>query len=234
MTTERDDGHGLIGPRNRERQLLASLTPEARERLSRRFWAKVDKGAGGSCWEWTASVAGGGYGQFSVSLDRARCNLVAHRLAYALIVGDIPTGLVLDHLPFCRNRRCVNPGHLEPVTDEENKRRGLHGDLKPAVCPNGHPRTKGNTHVRPNGRSGCVVCMRALNKARHAPQNRDETNRNQRRRRAANRPEVNRKQRAYRAANRDEANRKQRERRKKKATNNIVSLDSASESTDGE
>jgi hypothetical protein len=46
----------------------------------------------------------------------------AHRFAYELLVGPIPEGLVIDHL--CRNRRCVNPAHLEPVTAEENWRRG--------------------------------------------------------------------------------------------------------------
>jgi hypothetical protein len=45
-----------------------------------------------------------------------------HRFAYELLVGPIPAGLVLDHL--CRNRLCVNPNHLEPVTNSENPRRG--------------------------------------------------------------------------------------------------------------
>ena len=50
-----------------------------------------------------------------------------HRVAYEELVGPIPDGLVLDHL--CRNRRCCNPEHLEPVTDGENTRRGNHTKL---------------------------------------------------------------------------------------------------------
>jgi hypothetical protein len=46
----------------------------------------------------------------------------AHRFAYLEFVGPIPDGLVLDHL--CRNKKCVNPDHLEPVTNAENLRRG--------------------------------------------------------------------------------------------------------------
>lgn len=47
---------------------------------------------------------------------------MAHRLIYTMLIGEIPEGMVLDHL--CRNRRCVNPHHLEPVTVKENTHRG--------------------------------------------------------------------------------------------------------------
>jgi hypothetical protein len=47
---------------------------------------------------------------------------VAHRLIYELLVGPIPLGHILDHL--CRNRNCVNPEHLEPVTHQVNTHRG--------------------------------------------------------------------------------------------------------------
>lgn len=47
----------------------------------------------------------------------------AHRVAYEHFIGPIPDGLTLDHL--CRNRACINPAHLEPVTSLENIRRGV-------------------------------------------------------------------------------------------------------------
>lgn len=91
------------------------------------FWAKVDKHGPvpahrpdlGPCWVWTAARHGKGYGMFSV--DRKR-KVRAHRFAYEMMVGPIPEGLDLDHL--CRNRACVNPEHLEPVTRSVNLKRG--------------------------------------------------------------------------------------------------------------
>src|SRR5213593_4533327 len=77
------------------------------------FWAKVNK-AEGSCWRWTGSQRRGGYGRVRIGGR----DFVAHRVAYELTIGPIPDGLQLDHL--CRNRLCVRPAHLEPVTGQVN------------------------------------------------------------------------------------------------------------------
>lgn len=75
---------------------------------------KVSPEPNTGCWLWLAGVNRSGYGHFSVK----SVSKLAHRAAYELFVGKIPRGLGLDHL--CRVRSCVNPAHLEPVTQKEN------------------------------------------------------------------------------------------------------------------
>jgi len=78
-----------------------------------RFWAKVRKTD--TCWIWTAANNGRkGYGVFYPAAGK----IYAHRWAYVDTYGEIPSGLVVDHL--CCNVRCVNPDHLEAVTNREN------------------------------------------------------------------------------------------------------------------
>jgi hypothetical protein len=70
------------------------------------------------CWVWQRSLTPQGYGQLWVDNK----HWIAHRYFYTLHRGAIPDGRPLDHL--CRNRVCVNPEHLEPVTPEQNVHRG--------------------------------------------------------------------------------------------------------------
>lgn len=120
--------------------------------LPPRIWQKVTVSPSG-CWEWTASCDTGGYGHVRWEGQVRPC----HRLFYEALVGQIPDGLTLDHL--CRNRRCVHPLHLEPVTLAENIAR-----RKLSICPNGHEYTPENTSYR-ESRPGqisrsCVSCQR--------------------------------------------------------------------------
>lgn len=81
-----------------------------------RFWEKVD--ASGECWLWTAATWPSGYGQFNLGTDSGYRNIAAHHFSYTDMVGPIPDELELDHT--CRNRLCVRPSHLRPVTRKQN------------------------------------------------------------------------------------------------------------------
>lgn len=120
-----------------------------------RFWRKVNKTE--SCWEWSGGKSPAGYGTFSI---RDTDPLYAHRVAYEALVGPIPSGLDLDHL--CRNRGCVNPAHLEPVTRKVNILRGesiMAKNARKTHCRRGHEFTPENTRIRANGRN-CRACDR--------------------------------------------------------------------------
>ncbi len=123
-----------------------------------RFMGKVRVGK--DCWEWLGAINNHGYGTFSV----ARRTHSAHKFSYEMYVGAVPHGLDLDHL--CRNRWCVNPAHLEPVTRRENTLRGEHPAAVSYVtktCGRGHSITGDNVRViRRHGRQyeSCLRCSR--------------------------------------------------------------------------
>jgi HNH endonuclease len=112
----------------------------------------------GDCWIWKAASNRDGYGRFWF---RGKLWL-AHRASYTLFVADIPDGLVLDHL--CRNQLCVNPKHLEPVTQKVNHNRGDKSKpMNKTRCINGHS-FENNMYVRKNGTYDCIMCRRASQK----------------------------------------------------------------------
>jgi hypothetical protein len=130
-----------------------------RPSIAERFAAKVTKTEG--CWLFTGQIDRGGYGLFWYE-DRLRG---AHRVSYELYVGPIPDGLHLDHL--CRNRACVNPAHLEPVTNRENTLRGILPNKLKTHCKWGHPYSEENTWTDPKtGWRQCRTCNRARDRKR--------------------------------------------------------------------
>lgn len=75
------------------------------------------------CWAWLLKTNEKGYGSISVTVLGVKRTYLAHRYFYEQTNGPIAAGLTIDHL--CNHRDCVNPEHMEPVTQGENVRRGL-------------------------------------------------------------------------------------------------------------
>lgn len=121
--------------------------------LEDRFWPKVSPEPNSGCWLWEGAVHTNGYGNFYVDGKYRR----AHRVSYEMHKGQIPDGLVIDHL--CRNTFCVNPDHLEPVTHGENVRRGENRNRDKTHCKWGHEFTPDNTLMRKGGRA-CRKCAK--------------------------------------------------------------------------
>jgi len=154
-------------PEVRRRILLGQEKAREAKRLSGpsvfdRFWAQVEKSTTpDGCWTWLGRVNNHGYGSIRI-MGRLIDPTLVHHFAYELLVGPIPKGMEIDHL--CKNRRCVNPAHLEPVTRSENCKRGdsglawaLHQRAK-THCPQGHPYDLFNTYYDKNGGRQCKIC----------------------------------------------------------------------------
>jgi hypothetical protein len=134
------------------------------------FVAKIDATSATGCWNWTGHVTIYGYGQFW----NGERKVYAHRHSYETFVGPIPEGLDIDHL--CRNRRCVNFLHMEPVTRQVNL---LRGETFPAAraaqthCFRGHSLSEDNLYITPStGSRQCQIC-RKENYRRWVKENRE-------------------------------------------------------------
>ena len=126
-----------------------------------RFWNKVARPVGiGECWNWLAHRDCDGYGTFQLTSKR---KVRAHRLSYEMTIENIPEGKVIDHL--CRNPGCVNPYHMEVVTNRENILRGMGPaaqNSRKTLCKRGHPLEGDNlliTFLR-MGYRACKTCHR--------------------------------------------------------------------------
>lgn len=115
-----------------------------------RLWRKVEITE--SCWIWFGAIDSSGYGNIQYNNKVWK----AHRLMYTELVGEIPEDKQLDHL--CRVRKCVNPDHLEEVSQQENLRRGIYWQTLKTHCPSGHKYDSANTIINKNGHRVCRAC----------------------------------------------------------------------------
>lgn len=127
-----------------------------------RFWERVAKRDDG-CWLWIGRTSAG-YGIATLNNH----TVLAHRVAYEILAGPIPSGLTLDHL--CRVRNCVNPAHLEPVTGRENSLRGTSppaNNARKTHCYKGHPLSGENLRMA-QGQRNCRECQRVNQREKRA------------------------------------------------------------------
>lgn len=138
----------------------------SRKQIVAYLMSKVEKDSDTGCWNWTGSLSIGGYARMHL---RHLGIYYAHRVAWLILARrKIPDGLQLDHL--CRNRRRVNPEHLEVVTVRENMARGEHPiakQMRQTHCIHDHPFDKKNTYVHPTNRERhCRTCARIYQQKR--------------------------------------------------------------------
>lgn len=121
-----------------------------------------EPGGDDACWLWWGPLDQNGYGVIS--------GMRAHRVMVVAQLGYDIEGLSVDHL--CRERRCVNPKHLDPVPMWLNLSR-IPGDVRAAsikarsqsgLCSRGHDDWA--PHPNGSGAVWCVTCMRQSNKER--------------------------------------------------------------------
>lgn len=158
--TVRAIARGLCNPHYKAAKRAGELPPKLDPivRTQRTFWSRVVKTE--HCWEWRGYVSRYGYGQFAFSPGKTHR---AHKLAWEWQNGPVPNGLVLDHL--CRNRACVRPEHLEPVTPRTNALRGIGVtavNSRKRFCKQGHEFTTENTRIGTSGGRICRTCSNAL------------------------------------------------------------------------
>jgi hypothetical protein len=140
--------------------------------LPEKFWARVDKTNG--CWNWIPKSGKIGplrnqeYGYFHIGGGKY---VRAHRFAYELANGPIPSGLLVLH--SCDNQRCVNPAHLRAGTQGENAREAVErGRMRPhnkvkTHCIHGHEFSPQNT-IRRGTHRQCRACLYACINRRRA------------------------------------------------------------------
>ncbi len=110
-------------------KIRGQLIKDPKERLK----SLVNINADTQCWIWQSSLKGKDkllqYGHLIVGsrINKTRKSISAHRYAYQVFVGEIPTDKWVLHR--CDNPKCINPDHLflgtrqDNIDDRESKHR---------------------------------------------------------------------------------------------------------------
>lgn len=140
-------------------------SPGLVQALAAQFVGRIESDPNGGCWLWSGADNGVGYGRVYLG----GIAYAAHRVSYVHSVGPIPENHHVDHL--CRVSFCVNPAHLEAVTQRVNTLRGVSRTAQQArqtSCVRGHEFTPANTYHDKRGRRACRTCRSTQDRARRA------------------------------------------------------------------
>jgi hypothetical protein len=132
---------------------MVTVLERVPERVKARFWQRVDQTGGpDACWPWMLSAGGHGYGQVTWGDGHRPQAELAHRLAFALVVEDLPCGVgidapTVDHdKALCTGGKCCNPRHLRKLPNRINA--GDNQNAAKTHCPRHHPYDDENTRRR--------------------------------------------------------------------------------------
>ena len=141
--------------------LIQQTTKRSRRVPVEKRLARLTNKSESGCWIWLGGKQSSGHGKIRIDGKTHQ----VHRVAFELARGRVPAGLVLDHT--CKNPSCINPKHLEPVTQRVNL---LRGNTIPALhaakthCPCGHPYSGDNLCINNRGQRVCKACKREADK----------------------------------------------------------------------
>lgn len=131
---------------------------EVREELKSRLLDKSMPEPNTGCWFWMGDTVKGGYGRTTIG----RVKVLSHRASYECFVNKIPKGLTVDHK--CNQPNCINPQHLEAITQYDNTMKGKSFstiNAQKTHCPKGHEYNQENTfYYKINARRDCKICMK--------------------------------------------------------------------------
>lgn len=144
-----------------------------------RLYADVNTLDLDSCWNWTGAKVKDGYGVVARKIKGKKYNIFVHRLSYYSQFGEIPDGMVIDHIchtaeidsceGVCQHRSCVNPSHLRAVSIAENvavqkPKVNIWKSESDGQCRNGHKWEDGSFKVYKSGKRSCNTCREEYNK----------------------------------------------------------------------